>query len=93
MEGLTLPVTIDDLATTMAEVAGEPLPTGDVLDTTFVDLGYDSVVMMEVIAQLERANDVRLGDDAVREATTPRALLTLINDAKAGTAASGRSAL
>lgn len=86
-----MPVTIDDLATTMAEVAGERLPA-DVLDTTFVDLGYDSVVMMEVIATLERAHDVRLGDDAVREATTPRALLTLINDAKAGTEAAGRSA-
>ncbi|MFD9888459.1 acyl carrier protein [Amycolatopsis sp. NPDC059027] len=76
-------MTLDDLTTVLYECAGEAdMPLGgDILDTDFADLGYDSVSLLEAAGRLQTRFGVTLADDALVQATTPRALLGLVNNA------------
>ncbi|MGP4020927.1 acyl carrier protein [Saccharopolyspora sp. 5N708] len=51
----------------------------DYLDSTFDDLGYDSLALLETLRLVEREHGVAMSDDAVAELSTPRAFLELIN--------------
>lgn len=51
---------------------------GDILDVSFVDLGYDSVALLEITSTVMRQYRIELGEDAER-AATPREFLTLAN--------------
>ena len=53
----------------------------DILDTAFSDLGYDSLALLEAAAQILREFGVRLDDDALLGATSPRQLLDLVSTA------------
>ncbi|MFJ8097592.1 acyl carrier protein [Streptomyces griseofuscus] len=78
----TTTVTLADLTRMLRESAGEEEGVdmdGDVLDVSFDDLGYDSLAMLQVIGQVQREYGIRLPDEAVADAETPRALLALIN--------------
>jgi act minimal PKS acyl carrier protein len=71
-----------DLAQLLHECGGEDdIPDQGVLalDETFENLGYDSLVLFNVVARIERSYPVRLTDQAVADATTPRELLQVIN--------------
>jgi act minimal PKS acyl carrier protein len=73
---------ITDLARILTEAAGggdELDFEGDVLDTEFDDLGYDSLAMLETAARIEREFRVTLEDSAITDAATPRALVELVN--------------
>ncbi|WP_066947982.1 acyl carrier protein [Streptomyces lushanensis] len=75
-------VTLADLTRMLRESAGEEEGVdldGDVLDVSFDDLGYDSLAMLQVVGQIQREYGVRLPDETIADAETPRALLTLIN--------------
>ncbi|WP_019070472.1 acyl carrier protein [Streptomyces hokutonensis] len=75
-------MTLDDLRGTLIACAGEEDSvelSGDILDMTFEELGYDSLALMESAAKIERDHGVSLPDEAVAEADTPRALLALVN--------------
>jgi act minimal PKS acyl carrier protein len=52
---------------------------GEILDTDFDLLGYDSLALMETAARIARDYGIRIGDDALTAATTPRRLLDLLN--------------
>ncbi|MFR9728424.1 acyl carrier protein [Saccharopolyspora sp. MS10] len=52
---------------------------GDIADRDFVELGYDSVALLEVAAVLRRTHGIALPPDTVAEATTPAALLRVVN--------------
>ena len=52
---------------------------GEILDTAFDDLGYDSIALMETAARITRETGTPIDDDALTPATTPRALLALVN--------------
>jgi act minimal PKS acyl carrier protein len=52
---------------------------GEILDTAFDDLGYDSIALMETAARISREYGTPIDDDALTPATTPRALLALVN--------------
>ncbi|MEU0656405.1 acyl carrier protein [Streptomyces albogriseolus] len=54
---------------------------GDVLDTPFLDLGYDSLALLQVTGIIERDHDVTLDEEALDEAETPRQYLDLVNGA------------
>jgi len=54
---------------------------GEILDTEFDALGYDSLAMMETAARISREYGVALDDDALTTATTPRRLLELLETA------------
>ncbi|GGU77006.1 actinorhodin polyketide synthase acyl carrier protein [Streptomyces litmocidini] len=75
-------LTLDALRTILVACAGEDDGvdlSGDILDTTFEDLGYDSLALMESAARIEREFGIALDDDDVNEALTPRLLLDLVN--------------
>lgn len=72
--------TSGDLKRILAEAAGGEAGAGDILDTDFQDLGYDSLAMLEAISRIERAFGVTLDDSTITEATTPRALIQVVNE-------------
>jgi minimal PKS acyl carrier protein len=77
-------LTLDGLRQILLECAGEDEQTdlhGDILDTDFADLGYDSLALLETASRIQRQFDARLDDDAVVEARTPRDLIDLTNRA------------
>ncbi|MFF0204648.1 acyl carrier protein [Streptomyces sp. NPDC005017] len=77
------PFTIDDLAVMLRDSAGDPdeaCPGGDILDTTFGALGYDSLVLLETVVRIEDAYGITLDDAAPAKPETPRALIQAVNE-------------
>lgn len=72
-----------ELAEKLQECAGESegveLDSAAALDVPFIDLGYDSLALLQVTGVIKREYGVELSDDAVVEAETPRLLLKMIN--------------
>ncbi|MGW3623240.1 acyl carrier protein [Streptomyces sp. NPDC000880] len=75
--------TLLELAEKLRECAGESegvdLDSDAVLDVPFIELGYDSLALLQVTGVIKRERGVELSDDAVVEAETPRILLKMIN--------------
>lgn len=57
--------------------------TGDRMDSSFEDLGYDSLAVLEVTARINQELGVRLADEAIEKTSTPREALAAVNDALA----------
>jgi act minimal PKS acyl carrier protein len=75
-------VTIEDLLRALRRSAGEDEsdgPTGDVLDTPFMELGYDSLALLETVAQIKRDHGVAISDDDLAQIQTPRDFLAKVN--------------
>jgi minimal PKS acyl carrier protein len=84
---MTDAMTLDDLRRILRRAAGEAEGAdldGDILDTEFAELGYDSIALMETGGQIERERGIRLDDDTMTSVPTPRALLALVNQRLAG---------
>lgn len=82
------PMNLDDLRRILVACAGEDDGidlTGDILDTPFEDLGYDSLALMESAARIKQEFGVDLSDDDVADVETPRALLGIVNGAVTST--------
>ncbi|MFI6350050.1 acyl carrier protein [Streptomyces sp. NPDC050560] len=80
------PVTIDDLRRLLAECAGEDEAVDlseDILDTTFGDLGYDSLALMETSARITSEYGITVPDEDFTGAATPRAVLDALAAAAA----------
>jgi minimal PKS acyl carrier protein len=81
--------TIDDLKRVLREAAGDAegdaAPQPDILDVTFLDLGYDSLALLETARRIGLERNVELADSVVIDATTPRALLASVNKEIAAT--------
>ncbi|MGY0490681.1 acyl carrier protein [Streptomyces sp. WG-D5] len=74
----------NDLAVLLRDAAGgdEGAPLDEAaLDTLFLDLGYDSLALLQVTGVVERDHDVTLDEEALDEARTPRQYLDLVNGA------------
>lgn len=74
--------TLADLKQILREVAGADESVdldADILDASFEDLGYDSLALLEAGSRIEREYSVALDDSTVTDATTPRALLDVVN--------------
>ncbi|MFJ9946674.1 acyl carrier protein [Kitasatospora sp. NPDC091207] len=74
--------TLDDLKRILREGAGTDEGVdldGDILDTEFDALGYESLAMLETGGRIEREFDVTLDDGALIDARTPRALIEVVN--------------
>jgi len=74
--------TIKDLRRIIHESAGE----GDgadvdvaTMDTEFVQLGYESLALLETGGRIEREFGIKLDDSILFDATTPRALIEAVN--------------
>jgi minimal PKS acyl carrier protein len=74
--------TVDDLRRILREAAGADEGVdldGDILDADFPSLGYDSLAVLESGSRIEREFGVRLDDDTLTDARTPRALIEAVN--------------
>ena len=73
---------LNDLVLLLASSAGvedEFDINDDVLDIEFVDLGYDSLALLEVAGQVSRKYSVPMPDNAPEYMLTPRAAIEFIN--------------
>jgi act minimal PKS acyl carrier protein len=74
--------TLDDLKQALRTAAGEDESVdldGDILDTDFGDLGYDSLAILETASLVERNFDVQLPDDDVGMKHTPGKFIDFVN--------------
>lgn len=74
--------TLDDLKQALRTAAGEDESVdldGDILDTEFGDLGYDSLAILETASLLERSLGVQLPDDEVGTRHTPGSFVDFVN--------------
>ncbi|MFJ4472768.1 acyl carrier protein [Streptomyces sp. NPDC089424] len=75
--------TLDDLKRILLESAGADENVdldGDILDTDFEELSYESLAILETCGRIERDYAISLDDSVVTEARTPRALLEIVNN-------------
>jgi len=75
-------LTIDGLRRILRECAGVAEDVdldGDIADVAFSDLGYDSLALLESASRIEREFSIKLADEAVTEAKSPRMLLLVVN--------------
>lgn len=52
-------------------------------DTTFADLGYDSLALLETAGRIQRTYGIELDDDVLAEADTPRRFVEAVNESLA----------
>jgi minimal PKS acyl carrier protein len=74
--------TLDDLRKSIQECAGQDESvdlSGDIGDTTFSELGYDSLAVMETASRVSRDYDVELPEEEVGELKTPRDFVDFVN--------------
>lgn len=79
-------MTIDDLIEVLNNSMGDqdPIaPAGDPADVKFIELGYDSLTMLNALQRIERRFRIDLGETVVSEAETPRQLVDRVNTALA----------
>lgn len=75
--------TIKDLRRIIRDSAGD----GDganvdlaTLDTDFIELGYESLVLLETGGRIEREFGIKLNDSALFDSATPRNLIEAVNE-------------
>ncbi|MGW7365733.1 acyl carrier protein [Streptomyces sp. NPDC054841] len=81
--------TLDDLKRILLEGAGAEEGVdldGDILDTGFEELGYESLALLETGGRIEREYGITLDDDALADTPTPRSLIEAVNAQLAATA-------
>jgi|HubBroStandDraft_1064217.scaffolds.fasta_scaffold06059_6 act minimal PKS acyl carrier protein len=79
-------LTLEEFAALLRSCAGE---AGEIEpDSSFADLGYDSLAMMEVTSQIERRYGISLPEADIAEAESPRLFIDVVNRGLA-TAAGG----
>ncbi|MGV9693195.1 acyl carrier protein [Streptomyces sp. NPDC003444] len=74
--------TLEDLKRILLEGAGAEEGVdldGDILDTEFEALGYESLALLETASRIEREYGIALDDDVFTDNRTPRALLVAVN--------------
>ncbi|MER5968049.1 acyl carrier protein [Streptomyces sp. NPDC002057] len=87
----TQPFTLDDLKRILREGAGAAEGVdldGDILDSHFETLGYESLALLETGSRIEREYSITLDDDVLSDADTPRALVEAVNTHLSAAAAS-----
>ncbi|MDR3031698.1 acyl carrier protein [Kitasatospora cineracea] len=74
--------TLDELKTILLEAAGVAEGVdldGDILDTEFDVLGYESLALLETGSVIEREYGISLDEEAIGDARTPRAFIEVVN--------------
>lgn len=74
----------DEFTRILREAAGEDEAvdlSGDIADTPFTELGYDSLALLEVAGRIARDYGVSLADEELDTVETPRAFVDLVNEA------------
>jgi act minimal PKS acyl carrier protein len=79
---MSKPMTLDDLRRLLVECAGEVdgvALSGEILDTDFDAIGYDSLALMETAARVQSEFGVIIPDEVAGGVRTPRELLDMVN--------------
>ncbi|MCO1576045.1 acyl carrier protein [Crossiella sp. SN42] len=89
---MTTQLTLDELKEFLARAVGEDETValdGDILDTNLMDLGFDSLAIIDTTSRLERHFKIKVPESAAADIETPRHLIDLVNQqvALAGTTA------
>jgi act minimal PKS acyl carrier protein len=74
--------TVDDLKRILHQAAGagdEMGPDSAVLDSTFENLGFESLALLETSALIQREFGVRIEESTLAEDLTPRVLIESVN--------------
>lgn len=74
--------TLDDLKRILKEAAGVAEGVdldGDILDTEFDVLGYESLALLEAGSLIEREWGISLDEEAVNDAHTPGTFIDVVN--------------
>jgi act minimal PKS acyl carrier protein len=74
--------TIKDLRRILHEASGESDGTdvdAGTVDSDFVQLGYDSLALLETSNRIEREFRIKLDDSTLFDSATPRALIRAVN--------------
>lgn len=82
--------TLTDLKRILLEGAGADESVdldAEILDTEFEQLGYESLALLETSSRIEREYAITLDESVLADATTPRALIDLVNAHLAAAAA------
>ncbi|MFF2217054.1 acyl carrier protein [Streptomyces antibioticus] len=75
--------TLDSLKRILREGAGTDESVdldGDILDTDFEDLGYESLALLETCGRIEREYGITLDDSVVGDVRTPRRMVEVVNE-------------
>ncbi|MFV2088243.1 acyl carrier protein [Micromonospora sp. LOL_021] len=74
--------TLEDLRKILGSADGTDGPELDEnsLDVAFVELGYDSLAMLELAASVARQYEVPIPDDSLEHMTTPRTAVAYLNE-------------
>ncbi|MEU3305355.1 acyl carrier protein [Streptomyces sp. NPDC006678] len=82
--------TVEDLKRILLEGAGADEGVdldGDILDTDFASLGYESLALLETAGRIEREFGITLDDEVFADNPTPRALVAAVNAQLSGSVA------
>ncbi|PRW64207.1 acyl carrier protein [Actinopolyspora mortivallis] len=75
--------TVEDLKRILRDGAGEAKGVdldGDILDTDFEVLSYDSLALLETGGRIEREYGISLEETSITEAVTPREFIDIVNE-------------
>lgn len=71
--------TLDDLKRIMESVLDDPVDlSGDILDTPFAALGYDSLSLVEIATRMHLEHGIFVPDDVATSMKTPRDFLEYV---------------
>ncbi|MGY1434615.1 acyl carrier protein [Streptomyces reniochalinae] len=75
-------ISFDDLKAIMSRCTGEldgrELTESD-LSTSFTEIGYDSLAVLEIASQLQREYGLQIPDEAIEEMDSPQAVIDYVN--------------
>ncbi|GAA1772271.1 acyl carrier protein [Streptomonospora arabica] len=73
--------TMEDFTRLLRECAGEAegTQTDAMAETSFEELGYDSIALLEVAARIQQEYGVRIEEEALPDLDTPRMLVDHVN--------------
>lgn len=72
--------TVDELCVMIRQVAGETADLGvATADSSYADLGYDSLALLEVSVRVRQALGVELPEEAVALSATPARTVAQVN--------------
>ena len=77
-------MTLDDLRGFLLRAVGEDDSvdlSGDILDHTLADLGFDSLAIIDTTSKIEQHYGIKLPEADASEITTPREFLDAVNNA------------
>ena len=77
-------IMLSELADIMRECAGWAQSLEEAPDESFLELGYDSLALMETHSRINRDYGVGLSEDELGSLRTPRELVDFVNTLIAG---------